>query len=388
MPNEYGSLSAMQSFVNTFSDILTALSILNVPDLGEFILFRIAALVVDRETLALFKETLNDEPFPSVTQLLSFVKKRIKPSSSPGQMPGSACLQSQMTLTALLSCVNSNVTYLTVLQTALVHVRNGNVLIVPFCIMVDSRSQASAISSATVRWLNLHGSPYHGSLFGLSQSPLRQPEGCVVLSLLQLHSLSPVLNTKAVVLPHLPSKLQPVPLLSFIRSSVSHLCMVDPEFEKPNLVDLFPKIFLGEAEGFRGLSELPSLGESYSQAAKRFIKIEHIFKLYRQILITPEHQGFQHILWRDDSTHALQEFELNKVTYGVVSAPYLAIHTLHQLVNDKGEKFPLATQSLLRGTYIDDIITGANSVSNVQLIELLSLRGFPLGKWASNSQEL
>ncbi|KAG8233696.1 hypothetical protein J437_LFUL013348, partial [Ladona fulva] len=62
-----------------------------------------------------------------------------------------------------------------------------------------------------------------------------------------------------------------------------------------------------------------------------------------------------------DSTHALQEFELNTVTYGVVSAPYLAIRTLHQLVNDEGEKFPLAAQSLLHDTYIDDIVTGADS---------------------------
>ncbi|KAG8236919.1 hypothetical protein J437_LFUL016779, partial [Ladona fulva] len=150
---------------------------------------------------------------------------------------------------------------------------------------------------------------------------------CVVLSLSPLHSSSPVLNTKAVVLPHLTSKLPPVPLPSFIQSSVSHLYMADPEFDKPNSVDLilgvdlFPKIFLG-AEGFQGLyfdsnfgwilmgsivdsslgvpphedslcaveevplftqlkrSELPSLGESYSQATKKFINIEH--KLLQQ----------------------------------------------------------------------------------------------------------
>ncbi|KAG8229427.1 hypothetical protein J437_LFUL000949 [Ladona fulva] len=45
-----GSLSAMQSFVNTFSEIHTALSNLNVPDSGELILFRLAARVVDAET--------------------------------------------------------------------------------------------------------------------------------------------------------------------------------------------------------------------------------------------------------------------------------------------------------------------------------------------------
>ncbi|KAG8239246.1 hypothetical protein J437_LFUL010636 [Ladona fulva] len=350
----------------------------------------LAARVVDEVTLALFEETLNDEPFPSVTQLLSFVKKRIKvlqtsfgprrslnskvssahkyshsarvvmpilvsnthpekckgervtqhcpfcesthslekcpkylvmnvtnragfvrskkhcfnclksghwaprcqqkgmcctickryhntslhseriswqrnrssvqQSSSPGQTPRSlAHLQSQITSTTLSSCVNSHSTYLTVLGTALVHVRNSNGSIVPLHIMVDSRSQVSAISSAAVRRLNLPVSPYHGSLFGLSQTPLRRPEGCVLLSLSPLHNSSPVLNTKSVVLPHLTSKLPPVPLPSFIRSSVSHLYMADSGFDKPDFVDLilgvdlFPKIFLGGAESFRGL---------------------------------------------------------------------------------------------------------------------------------------
>ncbi|KAG8236711.1 hypothetical protein J437_LFUL016782 [Ladona fulva] len=60
-----------------------------------------------------------------------------------------------------------------------------------------------------------------------------------------------------------------------------------------------------------------------------------------QILITPVHRGLQHILWRDDSARALQEFELNTVTYGVVTSPYLAIRTLNQQLNDEGETFPL-----------------------------------------------
>ncbi|KAG8232263.1 hypothetical protein J437_LFUL011750 [Ladona fulva] len=355
-----GLLSAMQSFVNTFSEIHTALSTINIPDLGEFILFRLAARVVDAETLALFEETLNDEPFPSVTQLLSFVKKRIKvlqttfgPNSKvssarksshsarvvmpisvsnthPKKYKGERVTQHcpfcesthslekcpkylkmnvtdragfvigllgasrkacvvlfakdtitlrcipnvilgkeivllfsrrcrqvkrqgllRITSTALSSCVNSHSTYLTVLGTAFVHVRNGNGSIVPLRIMVDSGSQVLAISSAAVTRLNLPVSPYHGSLFGLSQTPLRRPEGCVLLSLSPLHNSSPVLNTKAVVLPHLTSKLPPVPLPSFIRSRVSHLHMADPEFDKPDSmdlilgVDLFPKIFLG-----------------------------------------------------------------------------------------------------------------------------------------------
>ncbi|KAG8237685.1 hypothetical protein J437_LFUL017707 [Ladona fulva] len=50
-----------------------------------------------------------------------------------------------------------------------------------------------------------------------------------------------------------------------------------------------------------------------------------------------------YILWRDDSAHALLEFQVNTVTYDVVSSPYLAIRTLNQQVNDEGETFPLGS---------------------------------------------
>ena len=66
-----------------------------------------------------------------------------------------------------------------------------------------------------------------------------------------------------------------------------------------------------------------------------------IRQMYRQILVAPEHHDFQRILWRFSSTEPVIEYQLNTVTYGVSSSPYLAIRSIHQLVVDQGSSYPL-----------------------------------------------
>ncbi|XP_054285929.1 uncharacterized protein LOC129002275 [Macrosteles quadrilineatus] len=115
--------------------------------------------------------------------------------------------------------------------------------------------------------------------------------------------------------------------------------------------------------------------------------------MYRQILVHPDDQKYQLILWRNNSSQDLSTYQLATVTYGVNSSPYLAIRTLHQLAKDEGEAFPAAAQVLTSNTYVDDIIAGADTVEDVlelqsQIISLLSRGGFELRKWSSNAKEL
>ncbi|KMQ86872.1 hypothetical protein RF55_14028 [Lasius niger] len=81
------------------------------------------------------------------------------------------------------------------------------------------------------------------------------------------------------------------------------------------------------------------------------------------------------------------------VTYGTASAPYLAMRVLKQLCSDEGAKFPLAIPVLESSTYVDDVLFGADKVTDIkkirnQLNTLLNLEGFHLRKWASNYDEL
>lgn len=117
-----------------------------------------------------------------------------------------------------------------------------------------------------------------------------------------------------------------------------------------------------------------------------------IVKMYRQILVHPDHRKYQHIFWRNSPNKSIVEYELNTITYGLKCAPFLVIRTLQQLVLDEGLAFPCAALALQTQTYVDDIVTGANSLAAAlqlksELTELLKLGGFSLKKWASNSNE-
>ncbi|XP_034936335.1 uncharacterized protein [Chelonus insularis] len=121
----------------------------------------------------------------------------------------------------------------------------------------------------------------------------------------------------------------------------------------------------------------------------RVVFSSDITKMYRQINVHKDDWDLQRILWIDDRLNAVP-YQLTTVTYGTRSAPYLAIRTMLQLVEDEGQRFPLAKDPLIKGRYIDDIFGGSDSHEQLkeiasQVIQLCAAGGFPLAKWHSNS---
>ncbi|XP_046590243.1 uncharacterized protein LOC124293434 [Neodiprion lecontei] len=117
-----------------------------------------------------------------------------------------------------------------------------------------------------------------------------------------------------------------------------------------------------------------------------------IVKMYRQILVHNDDQDFQRILWREEPELPIEEYQLTTVTYGLASAPYLAIRVLHQLVQDEGKQYPFASHVILENTYVDDILSGAENVDQGrekinELNQLLKAGGFELQKWTSSHSE-
>lgn len=127
--------------------------------------------------------------------------------------------------------------------------------------------------------------------------------------------------------------------------------------------------------------------------AHPIVLITDIRQMYRNIAINEKHFNFQRIFWRFQAEEELQEFCLTTVTYGVSSAPFLAIRTLHQLVQDEGRDFPDASKVILENTYMDDIVVSVSSRQQAlrlqrELIGLLGKGKFDLRKWNSNSPEV
>lgn len=115
--------------------------------------------------------------------------------------------------------------------------------------------------------------------------------------------------------------------------------------------------------------------------------------MFRGILMHPDHRHYQLILWRPSPDQQLLTYALNTVTYGIRSSPYHAIRTLLKLADDEGHRYPSAAQVLRKSIFVDDILCGQDSIESAQalqaeLIQLLSLGGFQLSKWTSNSAQL
>lgn len=118
-----------------------------------------------------------------------------------------------------------------------------------------------------------------------------------------------------------------------------------------------------------------------------------IEKMYRQIAVDQPDSDMQRIVWRPNANEPMKVYRLTTVTYGTAAAPYLAIKSLQTLANLERERFPRGSEVALNSFYVDDVLSGADTIENCidiqkQLIGLLSSGGFTLRKWVSNSEEV
>ncbi|XP_078051866.1 uncharacterized protein LOC144478016, partial [Augochlora pura] len=124
-----------------------------------------------------------------------------------------------------------------------------------------------------------------------------------------------------------------------------------------------------------------------------FVLTADIEKMFRRIKMHPDDAKFQKILWRDSKEESIQTFQLNTVTYGTASAPFLAVRCLQQLAEDERNRFPNASRIFKKDFYVDDLLTGASTLNEaislrIELIALAKLGGFHLRQWASNNHKL
>ncbi|XP_055590249.1 uncharacterized protein LOC129742374 [Uranotaenia lowii] len=95
---------------------------------------------------------------------------------------------------------------------------------------------------------------------------------------------------------------------------------------------------------------------------KQVMVVADIEKMFRQINIAEADRPLQSILWRSSPNENICVYELRTVTYGTKPAPFLATRTLQQLATDGMGEFPLAACAVLNDTYMDDVITGSDTI--------------------------
>jgi len=112
--------------------------------------------------------------------------------------------------------------------------------------------------------------------------------------------------------------------------------------------------------------------------------------MFREILLHESDRDLHRFLLRDEEGNIV-DHRMKRLTFGVKSSPYLATQVLLQIAQLNEKDYPLAANTLRSCFYVDDCLTGANTVSQAeqlrrQLCDLLASTGMTLMKWRSNSQ--
>lgn len=118
-----------------------------------------------------------------------------------------------------------------------------------------------------------------------------------------------------------------------------------------------------------------------------------IEKMYRMVLINPDHANFQCIFWKKPGTDEIKLYKLLTVTFGTSSAPFQAIRALHEIGNDIKATSPELSKFIQQHFYVDDFMACFETVNEARDIQKkmtlkLAEYGFTLRKWKSNCSEV
>ena len=118
--------------------------------------------------------------------------------------------------------------------------------------------------------------------------------------------------------------------------------------------------------------------------------VSDVSKMYRAVKLADPDKDLHLFLWRNNPDESLTDYRMTRVTFGVSASSFAANMSLKQNAIDHAGEFPLAVKAVHESFYVDDCLTGAESISEAtelqkQLQELFSKGGFLLRKWCSSN---
>ncbi|KAL4127332.1 hypothetical protein QTP88_011507 [Uroleucon formosanum] len=429
------SLNDLNTFVGTFSESISLLDALKIPDTGSFILFSIAFRRLPVSTRKLF-EANSTVDYPSIGQLLDFLRSRVailevvgeshkgSTNNAPSKSAGGDIYASIMNgrkfsvdkaFSSIFGWIligpvsereahpyQSMPVAMTVSIEGLMErfwqVEEPEAAPATF---TDEGRCEKLFCEQSIRLpcgrfsvpLPFRAPPSADTFAGSRELAVRRFDALErkLATSPQLKSLYVQFMSEYISLGHMSVATSPG------RYFIPHHAVYRPAIDENKI----RVVFDASAQSSRGpslnncLFTGPKLQQDIVDILTRFRVPKYVFttdicKMYRQILILPEYRQFQHILWRPSPHDELVEYELNTVTYGVNCAPYLALRVLQTIASDDCDNFEFVRNALTRQTYVDDICDGADTMPSVlklqsDLISVMHKAGLELKKWASNT---
>ena len=99
----------------------------------------------------------------------------------------------------------------------------------------------------------------------------------------------------------------------------------------------------------------------------RFGMSSDISKMFREITLLSEDYDLHRFLHRDEAGKMV-DCHMTRLTFGITTSPYLASQVLRQLASDYKDDFPRAADLIHKAFYVDDCLTGADSLQEAVAI--------------------
>ena len=121
----------------------------------------------------------------------------------------------------------------------------------------------------------------------------------------------------------------------------------------------------------------------------RVALIADVSRMYRAVALPESDRDMHRFVWRTSPNDCLKDYRMTRVTFGVSSSAFVANMCIKQNATDHATQYPLAAAAVLNSFYVDDGLTGADSIEQAielhnQLQVLFATGGFLLRKWNSS----
>ena len=114
-----------------------------------------------------------------------------------------------------------------------------------------------------------------------------------------------------------------------------------------------------------------------------------ISKMYRAVELAANDKDYHRFLWRREPGGPLVDYRMDRLTFGVSASSFAANMSVRQNSTDFADDHPYAAAVVSKSLYVDDCLTGADTVEGaarlqVDLQDLFSKGRFTLRKWNSS----
>ena len=118
-----------------------------------------------------------------------------------------------------------------------------------------------------------------------------------------------------------------------------------------------------------------------------------VSKMYRAVGLVESDKDLHRFVWRSRPDEPLRDYRMSRVTFGVSASSFAVNMALQQNADNLAHEFPLAVRAVHQSFYVDDGLTGADSVAEAialqgELQELFTRGKFQLHKWNLSSSEV